>query len=124
MASTPPSSPPPLLRWFGPGLAGLFSLFAFVSLPLFAGLPLLSFVGVFLALLAPLPLVHLVATGRPSFLAWGWVAVGLVAAVLLFEQTWLVGVCVGYLLVGAWPAVSVEIWLRRSWGTGRWTAVV
>jgi len=124
MASTPPSPPPPLLRWFGPGLAGLFSLVAFISLPLFAGLPLLSLVGVFLALLAPLPLVHLVATGRPSFLAWGWVAAGLVAAVLLFQQTWLVGVCVGYLLVGAWPAVSVEIWLRRSWGTGRWVAVV
>ena len=96
----------------------MFSLIAFASLPL---LPL---VGAFVALLAPLPLVHLVATGRPSFLAWGWVAVGLVTAILLFDVPWLLMFCVGYLLVAVWPAVSVELWLRRNWGTGRWVAIV
>jgi uncharacterized protein YybS (DUF2232 family) len=113
---TPPS--PPSLRVIGPGVAGLFSLLVFASLPL---LPIL---GVFLALLAPLPLVHVVAHGRTSFLAWGWVAIGLVAAVFLFPEPWLVGVCVGYLLVAVWPAVSVETWLRRPWSTGRWSAIV
>jgi uncharacterized protein YybS (DUF2232 family) len=109
---------PPALRFFGPGVAGLLSLLVFASLPL------LPIVGVFLALLAPLPLVHVVARGRSSFLAWGWVAIGLVGAVFLFPSPVLVAVCVGYLLVAVWPAVAVESWLRRSWSTGRWTAVV
>jgi uncharacterized protein YybS (DUF2232 family) len=99
-------------------MAGLFSLLVFASLPL---LPIL---GVFLALLAPLPLVHVVAGGRTSFVAWGWVAVGLVSAVFFFRAPWLVALCVGYLLVAVWPAVSVETWLRRQWSTGRWAAIV
>jgi uncharacterized protein YybS (DUF2232 family) len=99
-------------------MAGLFSLLVFASLPL---LPIL---GVFLALLAPLPLVHVMAGGRTSFLAWGWVAIGLVAAVFLFRTPWLLAVCVGYLLVAVWPAVSIETWLRRPWTTGRWAAIV
>jgi hypothetical protein len=118
MASASPPSKPPSLRFVGPGMAGLFSLLVFASLPL---LPL---VGVFLALLASLPLVHVVATGRPSFLAWGWVAVGLVGAVLVWRQPWMVAAAAGYLLVAVWPAVSVETWLRRPWSTGRWAAVV
>jgi len=99
-------------------VAGLFSLLVFASLPL---LPIL---GVFLALLAPLPLVHVIAGGRTSFLAWGWVAIGLVSVVFLFRAPWLVAVCVGYLLVAVWPAVSIESWLRRRWTTGRWAAIV
>jgi hypothetical protein len=118
MASGPSSSPPALPRWFGPGTAGVFSLLAFGSIAL------LPPIGLFVAMLAPLPLIHLAATGRPSFMAWGWVAVGLVAAVLLFDQPLLVGVCVGYLLVAAWPATAVEIWLRRSWSSGRFVAIV
>jgi len=50
-------------------VAGFFSLVAFLSLVF------LPFAGFFLALLAPLPLVYLVAGGRPSLLGWGWVAV-------------------------------------------------
>jgi hypothetical protein len=118
MASASPPSKPPSLRFVGPGMAGLFSLLVFASLPL---LPL---VGVFLALLASLPLVHVVATGRPSFLAWGWVAVGMAGAVLVWRQPWMVAATAGYLLVAVWPAVSVETWLRRPWSTGRWAAVV
>ena len=99
-------------------MAGLFSLLVFVSLVV------LPIVGVFLALLSPLPLVHVVATGRPSFIAWGWVAVALVGAVLLWPQAWIVALATGYLLVAVWPAVSVETWLRRQWSTGRWAALV
>ncbi|OYW04517.1 MAG: hypothetical protein B7Z61_09400, partial [Acidobacteria bacterium 37-71-11] len=94
------------------------------SLLVFASLALLPLVGVFLALLASLPLVHVVATGRPSFLAWGWVAVGMAGAVLVWQQPWMVAVTAGYLLVAVWPAVSVETWLRRPWSTGRWAAIV
>lgn len=118
MASGQAPQAPPSPRFFGPGMAGLFSLLVFASLPL------LPIVGVFLALLAPLPLVHLMAGGRTSFVAWGWVAIALVSAVFLFRAPWLVAVCVGYLLVAVWPTVSVESWLRRSWTTGRWAAIV
>jgi hypothetical protein len=44
--------------------------------------------------------------------------------VFLFRAPWLVALCVGYLLVAVWPAVSVETWLRRQWSTGRWAAIV
>jgi uncharacterized protein YybS (DUF2232 family) len=118
MAAGPAPAPPSALRYFGPGVAGLLSLLVFASLPL------LPIVGVFLALLAPLPLVHVVARGKTSFLAWGWVAVALVGAVFLYPSPLLVAVCVGYLLVAVWPAVSIETWLRRSWSTGRWAAIV
>lgn len=99
-------------------MAGLFSLLVFASLPLFWP------VGVFVALLAPLPLVHVAATGRPSFAAWGWVAVLLVGAVLVAHEPWMVAAASGYLLVAVWPAVSVETWVRRPWTTGRWAAIV
>ena len=118
MADQQPSPLPRALRAFGPGLAGLLSLL------MFASLPLLPIVGVFLARLAPLPLVHVVARGRTAFLAWGWVAIALLGAVFLYPSPVLVAVCVGYLLVAVWPAVAVEAWLRRPWSTGRWTAIV
>jgi hypothetical protein len=44
--------------------------------------------------------------------------------VFLFRAPWLVALCVGYLLVAVWPAVSVETWVRRQWSTGRWAAIV
>lgn len=118
MASASPPPTPPSPRFIGPGMAGLFSLLVFASLVL------LPIVGVFLALLAPLPLVHVTATGRPSFLAWGWVTVALVGAVLVWHQPWMVALATGYLLVAVWPAVSVETWVRREWSTGRWAALV
>ena len=99
-------------------MAGLFSLLVFASLPLFWP------VGVFLAPLAPLPLVHVAATGRPSFAAWGWVAVVMMGAVLVWHEPWMVAAASGYLLVAVWPAVSVETWVRRPWTTGRWAAIV
>ncbi|HNX49645.1 MAG TPA: DUF2232 domain-containing protein [Thermoanaerobaculaceae bacterium] len=99
-------------------MAGLFSLLVFLSLPL------VPIIGVFLALLAPLPLLQVIASGRSGFMAWGWVAVVLAGGVLLSSEAWLAAVAVGYLLVTVWPATSVEIWARRGWREGRWLASV
>lgn len=118
MAHSSESHGPPPLRVLSPAVAGLFSLAAFASVAL---VPLF---GVFLGLLASLPLLHLVAVGRPSILGWGWVSITLVGAALLWQQPWLVALALGYVLVAAWPAVSVEAWLRRPWQTGRWAAWV
>jgi hypothetical protein len=99
-------------------VAGLLSLAAVASLPL------VPFVGMLLAMLAPLPLVHLVALGRPSITGWGWVAVALAGALVVTRAPWLAAFFAVYLLLAAWPAVTVEAWLRRRWSSGRWLAIV
>jgi len=109
---------PPLLRRLGPGLAGLLSLILFLSLP---GLPLL---GVFTAVLSPLPLVQLLAASGSSVLGWGWVLVALVGVALGTAWPAVIAVAAGYLLVAAWPALSVELWMRHRWSSGRWLALV
>ena len=109
---------PAPLRLVGPGVAGLFSLLVV------AGVALLPLFGIFLGLLAALPLVHLVASGRSSFTGWGWVGAILVGAALVTGRPWVVAVGFAYLMVAALPAVSVEVWLRRPWSTGRWVALV
>jgi len=108
----------PPLRPIGPGLAGFFSLLAFLSLPL---LPLL---GIVTAMLAPVPLVHQTAQGRPAIAAWGWIAVVLAGLALVAREPWAAVLCAGYLLVAAWPALALEAWLKRTWTTGRWLALV
>ena len=100
----------------GPVLAGAFSFAALASV---AFVPLL---GAAMALLAPIPLVHLAAQGRPSLLGWGWVAVALGGAALFWQSAWLAFVLLAYLLVAVLPAVAVELWLRHPWPTGRWVA--
>lgn len=102
--------------WSGPFVAGLASLL------FYGALFLVPLIGGFVALLSPLPLVRELALGRPTFASWGWVLVVLVGAAFLLPggATWLLAA--GYLLVAAWPAVTVEVWQRRSWPTGRWLA--
>jgi hypothetical protein len=102
----------------GPALAGFLSLAALASLvfvPLF---------GAFIAMVAPLPLVQIVADGKPSILGWGWVAVMLAGAALLWGSVWFGAALLAYLLVAVLPAVSIEAWAHRDWSTGRWTALI
>ena len=99
-------------------MAGLLSFAIFLTLPL------LPFLGVLLAVLTPLPLLHYAAGRRPSVLAWGWVLVGLTGAALLHPASWLLALGCGYLLLGALPAFSIELRQRRGWSTGRWAAVI
>lgn len=118
MSGSPTPPRPPFLRRIGPGAAGLLSLLVYLSLPL---APL---AGLGLALLAPLPLLQVVASGRPSLPAWGWVAVVGAGAVFLTESPWLAALTLGYLVTAVWPAVSVESRRRHGWGDGRWLAVL
>lgn len=118
MSGSPTPSNPPSLRRIGPGVAGLLSVLVYLSLPL---VPL---VGLVLALLAPLPLLQVTASGRPSFMAWGWVAVVGAGAVFLTSSPWLAALTLGYLAATAWPAVSIESWQRRGWSEGRWLAIL
>lgn len=113
-----PSRMPPLLRRLGPGLAGLLSLLIFLSLPL---VPLL---GVFTAILSPLPLVHLFALTGGTAMGWGWVMIALIGVSLATTWPGAIGAAAGYLLIAAWPAFSVELWVRHRWSSGRWLAIV
>ena len=116
MVATSESTRPQRRLHPGPALAGFLSFAALASL---AFVPLL---GALLAMLAAVPLVHLVAEGRPSLLGWGWVAVALAGGALLWQSVWLAAVLLAYLLLAVLPAVAVEAWLRHSWSTGRWAA--
>lgn len=118
MAAAQASTRPPSLRRVGPGMAGLLSLVIFLSLQVFPP------VGVLLAVMAPLPLLQLVATGRSALVGWGWVAVVLAGTALVVRDGWAVLLLAGYLLVVAWPAQAIESWVRRSWSTGRLLALV
>ncbi len=90
----------------------------------FGSLLAIPLLGLFTALLAPLPLLHFASRGQSSLLAWGWVAVLLAGAALALESLGFVAVLAGYLAVAAWPALAVEIWSRKGWSSGRWLAVV
>jgi hypothetical protein len=118
MTGPAPAEPQPALRRIGPGVAGFLSLLAFL------GLPLIPLLGAAVAVLAPLPLAHLVASGRPSVIGWGWVAVALAGLALVTREEWAIVICAGYLFVAVWPAQAAEVWLRRSWSSGRWAAIV
>jgi uncharacterized protein YybS (DUF2232 family) len=115
VAATETTSPQRRFRP-GPALAGFLSFAALASL---AFVPVL---GALFALLAAVPLVHLVAEGRPSLLGWGWVSVVLAGSALLWQSVWLAAVLLAYLLLAVLPAVAVEAWVRHPWPTGRWTA--
>jgi len=112
------SGQPPPRRFSGPFVAGLASLAFFTALLV---VPLL---GAFVGLWSALPLVREHALGRAAFLAWGWVLVLLVGATLAAGGGPLGILAAGYLLVAVWPAVTVELWQRRGWSTGRWLAVL
>jgi uncharacterized protein YybS (DUF2232 family) len=100
----------------GPAVAGVLSFAALASL---AFVPVL---GAVMALLAPVPLVHLGAGGRPSILGWGWVAVAVAGAALYWKSTPLAAVLLAYMLIAVLPAVACELWARHPWPTGRWAA--
>jgi hypothetical protein len=118
MAAAETSTRPPSLRRLGPGMAGLLSLVIFLSLQVFPP------IGVFLAVMAPLPLVQLVASGRSAMMGWGWVAVALAGAALVVHESWVLLLLAGYLLLVAWPAQAIESWAGRAWSSGRFLAVV
>jgi hypothetical protein len=108
----------PTRRFSGPFWAGLASLVFYAAL---LAVPLL---GAFLGLMSALPLVREQALGRTPFLAWGWVLVVLAGAALAAGGESLGLLAAGYLLVAVWPAVTVELWQRRGWSSGRWLAVL
>lgn len=106
------------LRFSGPFLAGL------ASLSFYSALVFVPLVGIFFGLFSPLPLVRELAWGRSPLLAWGWVLVALAGTALATHSLLLAVYASGYLLLAAWPTVTVEWWQRRVWPTGRWLAIV
>lgn len=108
----------------------MLSLLVFLSLPFGMSLavasssPWLVLPALLAPLLAPLPLLQVTAARGSSFLAWGWVTVCLAGAALVYPLPALALLALGYLLFVVWPAVSVELRLRRAWPDGRWMAIL
>ena len=111
--ATPPSGP----RRLGATASGLLSLLLVGSV--FA-VPL---VGLVLAPMAPIPVLHFQARGGRGALAWGPVVAALATAALLGFADVAGPVLAAYLLVVVLPVASVAWWRRAGWSEGRWAAV-
>lgn len=116
-----PGDPPPAglrrVPRFGAGATGL------VSLLLVTGLLLVPLLGLLVAPLGLIPVLHFQAAGTPGVRAWGWVVAALVAASLLGAGPFPVALLAAYILLVALPSLSLEAWTRLGWSEGRWAAV-
>ena len=120
MNAPPPASVgagAPLRHGFGPFGSGL------VSVLLFASLFFLPFVGMIVAPLGVIPVLHLAGRGEPGIRAWGWVAALLAALAVAGGGVRALLVLGGYALVVIVPSVSAELWRRKRWSEGRWAAL-
>ncbi len=122
--SAPPPSPSEhpggviLRTGFGAAGAGAFSVLLVGSL--FA----LPIVGVAIAPLGAVPVLHYQAAGRSGLRAWGGALVVLAAAAFLPVVGPVAGALLAaYLLVVVVPVVAVAWWRRLGWSEGRWAAV-
>ncbi|HSN53288.1 MAG TPA: DUF2232 domain-containing protein [Candidatus Sulfomarinibacteraceae bacterium] len=114
---TTPDEPLRRVPRFGAGATGL------VSLLLVAGLLLVPLLGLVVAPLGLIPVLHFQAAGSPGVRAWGWVVAALVAASLLGAGPFPVALLAAYILLVALPSLSLEAWTRLGWSEGRWAAV-
>ena len=102
---------------FGAGATGLVSLF------LAASVTVVPFLGVFVAPLGLIPVLHFQSSGTSGIRAWGWVVLVLIAALGLPLGSYPLEILTAYILIVALPAASVEAWARWTWSEGRWVGV-
>ena len=93
-----------------------------VSLLLVAGVLLVPFLGLMVAPLGLVPMLHFQSAGTPGIRAWGWVVALLAAISTLGLGSFPVALLAAYALIVVLPAVSVELWTRNGWNESRWVA--
>ncbi len=94
-----------------------------VALLLVGGLFVIPFLGVLIAPLGSLPVVHFQSAGVPGYRAWGPVVALLVVAAIVAKAGFLVQLLGVYLLLVVLPSTSIELWARWRWSEGRWVGV-
>lgn len=119
MSSTPEQQDGVVRRaGFGAAGSGAFSVLLVGSL--FA----LPMVGMAIAPLGAIPVLHYQAGGRAGVRAWGGAVLALTVAAFVPAVGPIAAAVLGvYLLVVVVPTVTVAAWHRLGWSEGRWAAI-
>jgi hypothetical protein len=109
-------APRPQIPRLGAAASGL------VALLLVGALFLIPFLGLLIAPLGSLPVLHYQAGGAPGYRAWGPVAALLVVASLGGFAGFALPLLAAYALLVILPSATVDIWLRWRLSEGQWIA--
>jgi hypothetical protein len=110
-------APLPRIPRMGAAASGL------VALLLVGALFVIPFLGLLIAPLGSLPVLHFQSGGTPGHRAWGPVVVLLVVAALVGMAGFVLPLLGAYFLLVVLPSISIESWSRWQWSEGRWIAV-
>ena len=110
-------APLPRIPRMGAAASGL------VALLLVGGLFVIPFLGLLIAPLGSLPVLHFQSGGAPGHRAWGPVVALLVVAAMVGMAGFAIPLLGAYLLLVVLPSASIELWTRWQWSEGRWVAV-
>jgi hypothetical protein len=109
-------APRPQIPRLGAAASGL------VALLLVGGLFLIPFLGLLIAPLGALPVLHFQSSGVPGYRAWGPVAALLVVAAVGGFAGFALPLLAAYALLVVLPSATVDIWLRWRLSEGQWVA--
>jgi hypothetical protein len=110
-------TPRPQIPRLGAAASGL------VALLLVGGLFVIPFLGLLVAPLGSLPVLHFQSSGSPGYRAWGPVVALLAVAALGGFAAIAVPLLSAYGLLVILPSASVDLWVRARWSEGRWIAI-
>jgi hypothetical protein len=94
-----------------------------VALLLVGGLFVIPFLGLLIAPLGSLPVLHFQSGGVPGYRAWGPVTALLVVATFGGFAAFALPLLAAYSLLVILPSVTVDLWVRWRWSEGQWVAV-
>ena len=109
-------APRPTIPRLGAAASGL------VALLLVGALFLIPFLGLLIAPLGSLPVLHFQSTGAPGYRAWGPVAALLVVAAVGGFAGFALPLLAAYAMIVALPSATVDLWLRWRLSEGQWIA--
>ena len=109
-------APRPQIPRLGAAASGL------VALLLVGGLFVIPFLGLLVAPLGSLPVLHFQSSGTPGYRAWGPVAMLLAVAAVAGFASFALPLLGAYSLLVVLPSVTVDLWVRWRWSEGQWVA--
>jgi hypothetical protein len=110
-------APRPQIPRLGAAASGL------VALLLVGGLFVVPLLGLLIAPLGTLPVLHFQSGGSPGYRAWGPVAALLVVVALGGFAGFALPLLSAYALLVILPSATVDVWVRWRLSEGRWVAV-
>jgi hypothetical protein len=110
-------APLPKIPRMGAAASGL------VALLLVGALFAIPFLGLLIAPLGSLPVLHFQSGGAPGHRAWGPVVALLVVAAIGGMAGFVLPLLGAYVLLVVLPSASIAFWTRWQWSEGRWVAV-